>query len=212
MVQSLPARISPSCAPRRGTRARPAGWRRHTRKFASFHRPSISLDQVLPQRRTLFSRVNILIRLGNGSQRLLPNSALRHGNPLANRVESPANFQRSLAVSLPASPADRHQLRIPAMKNSKQILFVMLGLASAAAANAAQAQDALPVLDKASFSVGFVIPTFDTDLQANGVLDNGTNVDLERGPGSRAIGRSGFCQGHLAPVRESRILARLFQH
>ena len=66
------------------------------------------------------------------------------------------------------------------MKNSKQMLFVMLGLASAAATNAAQAQDALPVLDKASFSVGFVLPAFDTDLQADGVLDNGTNVDLER--------------------------------
>lgn len=66
------------------------------------------------------------------------------------------------------------------MKNSKQMLVVMLGLAAAAAANAAQAQDALPVLDKASFSVGFVLPNFDTNLQANGVLDNGTNVDLER--------------------------------
>ena len=85
------------------------------------------------------------------------------------------------------------------MKNSKQMLFVMLGLASAAATNAAQAQDALPVLDKASFSVGFVIPTFDTDLQANGVLDNGTNVDLERDLGLEQSGGVAFVRGTWRP-------------
>lgn len=85
------------------------------------------------------------------------------------------------------------------MKNSKKMLFVMLGLASAAAANAAQAQDALPVLDKASFSVGFVVPTFDTNLQANGALGNGTNVDLERDLDLDQSGGVAFVRGTWRP-------------
>ncbi len=66
------------------------------------------------------------------------------------------------------------------MNNRNKMLLASLALASAAVANTAQAGDALPVLDDASLRIGWVVSNFDTNLQANGSLGNGSDIDMDK--------------------------------
>jgi len=66
------------------------------------------------------------------------------------------------------------------MNYRNRILLASLALASAAMANAAQAGDALPVLDDARLSVGWVLSKFDTNLQADGTVVSGSDIDLDK--------------------------------